>query len=159
MRASSATRVKNFPVKCICSVGDSLKWSPPWLSSHWFSQVALGSDWLRGAAGGGGWWALSRAELDPVSQLCRYYGERTLTVRERERERVRIKYWQSGTVRQYLTVQTETTRTRQTERGGEWGLRSEVWQWMLVLVVVIVKPAVEPANPPDDISITIWRQV
>ena len=86
MRASSATRVKNFPVKCICSVGDSLKWSPPWPSSDWFSQVALGSDWLRGAAGGGGWGALSRAELDPVSQLCRYYGERTLTVRERERE-------------------------------------------------------------------------
>ena len=27
--------------------------------------------------GGWWWWALSRAELAPVSQLCRYYGERT----------------------------------------------------------------------------------
>ena len=44
--------------------GDTLKWSPAWLYSDWSSQVALGCDWLRGAAGGGGWWALSLSELE-----------------------------------------------------------------------------------------------
>lgn len=131
----------------------------PGLSSHWSSQVALGCDWLRGAAGGGGWWALSRAELDPVSQLCRYYGETTppATPRLREREGEGEKEPGADIGSEELSV-SPALREGDNQADGESEVWQWQWQWMLVVVVVLVvtvKPAVAPANPADDISITI----